>query len=598
MAKIKIRIQRPWIPYIILILTLTLTILSTFYVSHATRNGDRLRFLNAVQDTNNSISDRINIYITLLRGTSGLYAADPDITKNKFDQYVNRLHLQKNYPALQGIGFIQIVNANDKSSFIQMMQNEGNPEFTIYPEGERNTYYVVRYLDLRTGQQPISIGYDMAVDPIRLEAIDKARDTGLSAMSGKVNLLSKGRHKTQSGFLIFTPIYSGGEVPTTLAERRAKIEGFVYSPFEADSFFQGILGDKTLPQLLNIQIYDGTQINDRYMLHNSVITNDDGKSNYNPKFKITKTISIAGQVWTIEFSNHPEFESESEEDFSFFIFIGGLFVSIMLFMLSRSQYIARTRAENVALKLQYSQKELEKAIGLRDNFISIASHELKTPVTSLKIYTEMLHRTFSQKGDATTTDYLSKIIKQIDKLTLLIQDLLNVARIQSNQLTFRIEKFDLNVMTQEVVENTQQITNKHNIQLKGKVNKKIWGDRERISQVLINLLTNGIKYSPKADKIIVILKEGKDGAIVAVQDFGIGINKSHQKKIFDRFYRINDIKEKTFPGLGIGLFISQTIIKRHGGEITIKSVPGEGSTFQFTLPLKKSKALFKESHTL
>jgi two-component system OmpR family sensor kinase len=585
MAKIKIAIHRPWIPYIILTLTLTLTILSAFYISRATYIEDRLRFLNAVQDTSSSITDRMNTYITLLRGTAGLYETNSD-SPQQFDQYVKQLHLQKNYPAVQGIGFIQVIANDQKDSFIQSIQNT-NPQFTIYPAGDRDNYYVVRYLHLRTNETPSSIGYDMGTNPVRLKALETARDTGTPTMSGKVAFLSKGEKKTESGFLIFTPIYTSGDVPLTVAQRRAKIEGFVYSPFGADTFFKGILGDKTLPQLLNIEIYDNKKINKKTLLHDSRTDNNDANSMYSPKFQITRAFIVAGEPWTIIFSSHPEFESESQEDLSFFIFIGGLLVSIMLFMLSRSQYIARKNAESVATKLQYSQKELEKAIGLRDNFISIASHELKTPVTSLKVYAQMLHRQFSQKGDNKTTEYLSKIIKQIDKLTMLIQDLLNVSRIESNQLTFRIENFNVNTMVKEVIENTQQISERHKIILKGKSKNNVWGDRERISQVLINLLTNAIKYSPKSDKIIVTVKDIKKGALISVQDFGIGIKKTHQKKIFDRFYRISGTNEQTFPGLGIGLFISQTIVKRHGGEIIIISERGKGSVFQFILPYEK-----------
>jgi len=230
---------------------------------------------------------------------------------------------------------------------------------------------------------------------------------------------------------------------------------------------------------------------------------------------------------------------------------------------------------------------LQKAISHRDNFISIASHELKTPVTSLKVYAEILLRQFKNKGDEKTLDYLIKINKQIDKLTALIQDLLNVSRIQKNQMAYRMELCDLNELAKEAVENTQQITDHHKILLKGKIKRKILCDRERISQVIINLLTNAIKYSPLADKIIVTLSQNKKETLIAVSDFGIGISKEHQRKVFDRFYRISDTNGETYPGLGIGLFISQAIVKRHGGEIKIISVAGKGSTFRFNLPFTK-----------
>lgn len=210
-------------------------------------------------------------------------------------------------------------------------------------------------------------------------------------------------------------------------------------------------------------------------------------------------------------------------------------------------------------------------------------------MTSLKVYAQLLLRQFSEKGDNKTTDYLIKVNRQIDKLTSLIQDLLNVSRIQKNQMTFRMENCDINEIVKEIVDSTQQITDHHKITIEGKIKKKIFCDKERISQVLINLLTNAIKYSPLSDRIIVHLAETKNEAIISVTDFGIGISKEYQRKVFDRFYRISDTSGETYPGLGIGLYISQAIVRRHGGEFKITSEKGKGATFQFNLPFTKKK---------
>lgn len=231
--------------------------------------------------------------------------------------------------------------------------------------------------------------------------------------------------------------------------------------------------------------------------------------------------------------------------------------------------------------------EAQKAIALRDDFISMASHELKTPVTSLKIYTQGLQKQIEITDKNMSIEQLKKMNNQVDKLAMLITDLLNVSRMQLGKLEFNEQSFNLNKQVKETIESIQSTTKKHKIIVEGTIEKNVWGDKDRIGQVLTNLLTNAIKYSPLSDKIIVQLSSEKDVAVVSVQDFGIGIEKQHLNKLFNRFYRVTDPNEKTFPGLGIGLYISYDIIRRHNGTMSVTSNKGVGSQFSFTLPYKR-----------
>ncbi|MEN9327431.1 MAG: autoinducer 2 sensor kinase/phosphatase LuxQ [Candidatus Parcubacteria bacterium] len=250
-------------------------------------------------------------------------------------------------------------------------------------------------------------------------------------------------------------------------------------------------------------------------------------------------------------------------------------------------HLAQELANRASLAIENARlySDAQKAIVLRDDFISIASHELKTPVTSLKLYTQVLQKHNGKTNKETVSEYLSKMNHQIDNLNMLVRDLLDISRLKHGKLEFQQEEFDLNKLVKQTIENIQTTTKKHKIILEGAVERKITGDVFRIDQVLVNLLTNAIKYSPKADKIIVRISQKKDTAVVQVQDFGIGIDEKYHKNIFKRFYRVEGPKEKTYPGLGIGLYISYEIIKRHGGTIQFTSNKQIGSTFSFTLPL-------------
>ena len=250
--------------------------------------------------------------------------------------------------------------------------------------------------------------------------------------------------------------------------------------------------------------------------------------------------------------------------------------------------MAEELASRAALAIQNARlySEAQKAIGIRDDFISIASHELRTPITSLKMYTQVLQKQLSKKGETSFNHSLSRMDAQLNKLTGLISDLLNISKIELGRLEFQEEWFNLDEVVKEACEAIQQIATKHTIHIEGSIVQPVWGDKDRIGQVVTNLLTNAIKYSPQAQKVVVRLQAEPDNALVSVQDFGIGIDSEHLNKIFTRFYRVSDPEEKTFPGLGIGLYLSCEIIKRHHGSMMVASEKGKGSVFSFSLPYK------------
>lgn len=233
------------------------------------------------------------------------------------------------------------------------------------------------------------------------------------------------------------------------------------------------------------------------------------------------------------------------------------------------------------------RKDLERK---KDEFIGIASHELKTPLTTIKAFNQILLLQAKDLNVPNFVNYLNKMDAHIDKLSDLISDFLDITRIEQGKLRFKKEKFDLNSLIADAVEDTQAISKKHLIQVSGKCSKQFYGDINRINQVLINLLSNAIKYSSVPDqskeikKINVTIQDNKKSVTLGVQDFGIGIPKQNLEKVFNRFFRVEGPKSETYPGLGLGLYIASEIVKRHGGRIWVESIRGRGSTFFVNLP--------------
>lgn len=230
------------------------------------------------------------------------------------------------------------------------------------------------------------------------------------------------------------------------------------------------------------------------------------------------------------------------------------------------------------------RKQLEKK---KDEFLSIASHELKTPLTSIKGYVQFMMRLIGLNDISSIQKHLLTLDGHVDKLQELIKDLLDISKIDSGQLNLRKEDFVIENLIEETISSMRQMNADVDFYFHydpNLINHMIKGDKRRIEQVLINFLSNAIKYSVNRPCITIDIQYESDSVSVFVTDCGIGIPENRQKHVFDKFYRVEE-SSVNFQGLGIGLYICAEIIKQHNGTIGVRSAPTGGSTFYFSLPL-------------
>lgn len=266
-------------------------------------------------------------------------------------------------------------------------------------------------------------------------------------------------------------------------------------------------------------------------------------------------------------------------------------------VLKGSVLLDKKKKSVAVFALDFSKrKEKEKR---KDEFISIASHELKTPITSIKGFTQLLMRSATVKGDEKTASYLNRMLNQINRLTYLVNDILDVRRIEDNRLILNKDFIDLNQLVEDAVKEIHISSPPHVITWEPAKNAMLYADYNRIYQVCLNILTNAVKYSPATEEIKVTLKEEQSHIIISFADRGIGIEKEKQKHIFNKFYQIDGKAARSSQGLGIGLYIATEIIKKHGGKIWVDSPtithPDKdgkelryGSTFYISLPKGES----------
>ena len=224
----------------------------------------------------------------------------------------------------------------------------------------------------------------------------------------------------------------------------------------------------------------------------------------------------------------------------------------------------------------------------RDDFISITSHELKNPITALNGYLYVLQKETVKGSAKRMLSAIGKAKDEVQRITGLVNDLLDVSRIESGKLTFKDQKISFGELIEDIISEQQMIFTTHKMIVKGKSSHYMEADRQRLTQVFTNLLTNAIKYSPKANKVRIEIEDRRRSTYIRIRDYGVGIPQDAMNKIFDRFYRAGNAGSA--QGLGLGLFISSQIVHHYNGTLSVKSTKGRGSTFFVKLPSKPLKS--------
>ncbi|MBO0796908.1 MAG: DUF4118 domain-containing protein [Ktedonobacteraceae bacterium] len=272
--------------------------------------------------------------------------------------------------------------------------------------------------------------------------------------------------------------------------------------------------------------------------------------------------------------------------------VSGLTVALITAQRERARLktlIAEQELQDYAQELETINSKLEDANQTKDRFLSIASHELKTPITSIRGQAQLAHRRLSKQKslpdelEAVQTA-LERINNQTTRLTSLIDELLDVSSIRNGKAELRKRRCDLREVCREVVEDQRLLTDRSILMEMPPDPVNLSIDQDRISQVLVNLVSNAVKYSPEEKPVEVCMQQQPEDVLVCVRDHGKGIPQDQQKRIFETFYRTPDAEASTRQGLGLGLAISKEIVERHNGQIWCESEPGKGSTFFVKLP--------------
>ena len=381
-------------PFMVFSVCMVVTLLIWGVVRQSALKELQNEFDDEVQIIHTRLNERLDNYRDILRGTAGLFAASRSVKREEFFAYVDSLGLEQAYPGIQGVGFSLLIPVREKTRRIEAMRKEGFPQFTIRPEGVRDPYSAIIYLEPFDWRNQRAFGYDMYSDPIRREAMERARDGDVEALSAKVVLVQETGAEIQNGCLLYRPVYRTNLPHKTVNERRSSLIGWVYEPFRMnDLMSKGVLGRylDTVRDELDIEIYDGDSLDAQNILFDSNVARSENPA----RFVSIRSMQYFGRNWTLAVRSLPAFEAKLKIAQARIVLVSGGVISLLLTLVVRLLVTTDVRAIKLAGKmseklertLAQTVSAMAAVIEMRDPYT--AGHQRRAADLSGAIATEM-----------------------------------------------------------------------------------------------------------------------------------------------------------------------------------------------------------------
>jgi signal transduction histidine kinase len=589
-----------------------LTVGITFSFYRSAKNKDSLRFNSEVSRIQTAFESRLNLYISLLKGGRGFVETVGELNRNNFAAYVKNLEIDKNYSGIQGIGYSKVVLPSERENLIRQMKSEGYSDFKMFPEGERDIYQSIIYLEPLNERNQAAIGFDMSTEENRRQALDRARDSGAEAATAKIELLQEITPDIQAGFLIYSPVYKKGTFPATVDERRANLEGYVYSPFRAGSFLKEILMSPSLNSI-GLAIFDGepNESNLIARIPNEGSSGTDALNNggafsadNSETYKVSVDFDVAGRTWTINYFSLQAFDDQSIISWTPLIFLSGISFSFLLFGMIYWEASARFKLEEKALALVESENQkhilfeneqtarllAEQANATKDEFLAVVSHELRTPLNAIGGWVKILGS--ESVSPVLKETALEKIDKNVRAQSKLVEELLNYSQMLAGKDGIAQSEIEIANVVENACDEIAPIAASKNIEFTKAIElngQTLFGDERKLLIAFNHLLSNAVKFTETGGKIEVSAFEQRGYLEIVVSDNGRGITSEFLPHIFERFRQADASITRDAGGLGLGLTVTNQIVKLHNGSIKAESDgAGKGSTFIISLPCGKN----------
>lgn len=527
-----------------------------------------------------NIKQRLALYNAALMSAAGFFSHSTEVTRDEWKGYIDSLQIGETLPAIMGFGFTPIVTSSNKAAFESEIKAFGYPEYEITPvDPARDVYMPIKYIEPFNERNKNTFGRDMYFEENRRKAMDLARDTHEVTMTD-VGILRQDDNSFRNGVTMFYPVYKKGMPTLTVEERRAALSGFVYAPIRSDTIFGDIFDEHATE--FNFQVYDGEESNDSTLLY--VRESDSQSDPY--RWIASGTISANNQEWNVNYGVQDGIVDSGLRERPRNSAIGGTVFAVTI---SLVVYLLLQRRNRLIKEKQEFNLQLAK-----DNLLSLASHQLRTPATGVKQYIGMVLEGFTGKISSEQELMLKRAYESNERQLRIINEFLYLAKADAERIVISPQKFDIIELIKEVLSDmdNELMEAGHELIFSHRAKSiPVFADIHSARMIIENLISNAIKYTPEGGKIRILIKKSGHKINLLVSDNGVGIKKSDYPKLFQQFSRIPNKLTKSTSGSGIGLYLAQHLAKLNGGEISVVSEKDRGSTFTASFPQRNVKKI-------
>lgn len=570
-----------YIPTIVALLILLIGPSTTMIVAGVVREQNTRAFANQEYQLTNTVvrylSDRIKNYEQLLIAGGALFDVKKDVNQTDWKQFANSMKLESSYPALLGLGFAVYIPPTGLSEHEATMTAQGYANYSLRPAGPRDDYTAILYVEPQNATNLGAIGYDMSSEPIRAEAMKKASETAKPILTGPVELQRDSDNNIRKfGSILYYPIYSTPAVPTTAAERKQNLKGFLYAAFRPQDIFN------TLPNRILAGDVTGVKLSDvsDKTIDMFAATYDLEKSG--KPFTMNQLFDVSNRTWQLKITAYDDVASRRLTPM--LILVTGSIISVLLSMVAYAALLHRIhRVERL------NERRIQKS---KDELLAIASHQLRTPASGVKQYIGMLLQGFIGPLTPEQEEIATKAYEANERQLEIINELLYVAKADAGQLFIDRTTINLRELVATCITEQSEKAKAKNITVKfpGSKSVPIAVDAQFIRMIIENLLSNAIKYSYPDSTIHVALVATPTNVTVSVKDKGVGISQAEQILLFKKFSRVENPLSRSEGGSGLGLFLARRLAEAHGGTVEVSSKKNRGSTFILDLPIQTDTA--------